>query len=191
MKTIPLVTVLFARADSVYKRLPGCDVFDEKRDARTWRGGSSVVAHPPCRLWGRLYKFAKPAPGEKELALYAVGSVRQFGGVLEHPSESKLWQASDLPLPGCGKDSFGGWTLEIEQFHWGHKAQKRTWLYIVGVDQSSIPVIPFRHGGPSHCIRPVSNGAQHLPVLSHAAREHTPPDLAVWLCDLARRVHFS
>ena len=43
------VAVLFARADSIYKTLPGCDVYDIKRDARTWPGGCPVVAHPPCR----------------------------------------------------------------------------------------------------------------------------------------------
>ena len=35
MKT---VAVLFARADSVYKTLPGVDVWDEARDARQWPG---------------------------------------------------------------------------------------------------------------------------------------------------------
>jgi hypothetical protein len=35
-----MVAVLFARADSVYKALDGCDVWDIERDARRWPGGS-------------------------------------------------------------------------------------------------------------------------------------------------------
>ncbi len=41
MKT---VAVLFARADSHYKALPGSDVWDAERDALRWPGGCPVVA---------------------------------------------------------------------------------------------------------------------------------------------------
>jgi len=44
------VAVLFARADSIYKSLPDCDVYDIERDARTYDGPWPVVAHPPCRV---------------------------------------------------------------------------------------------------------------------------------------------
>jgi hypothetical protein len=33
------VAVLFARANSNYKRLPGVEVYDLARDARTFQGG--------------------------------------------------------------------------------------------------------------------------------------------------------
>lgn len=39
------VAVLFARADSHYKELPDCDVYDMTRDARTYDGPHPVVAH--------------------------------------------------------------------------------------------------------------------------------------------------
>ena len=90
------IAVLFARQDSIYKTLPGCDVLDIERDARNWPGGCPVVAHPPCRAWGRLRAFAKPRNDEKELALLAIEHVRQFGGVLEHPAASTLWDAAGL-----------------------------------------------------------------------------------------------
>jgi len=79
------VAVLFARDDSVYKTLPGCDVWDTERDARRWPGGAPVVAHPPCRLWAKLRQFAKAEDPEAErrLAVDAVEHVRVFGGVLE------------------------------------------------------------------------------------------------------------
>ena len=57
------VAVLFARSDSVYKTLPGCDVWDKERDARCFAGNEKIVAHPPCRGWGKLRKLAKPEPG--------------------------------------------------------------------------------------------------------------------------------
>lgn len=94
------VTVLFARRDSIYKTLPDCDVWDADRDARLWPGGTPVVAHPPCRLWGRLRHFARKTKGERQLAIMAVRRVRQWGGVLEHPAGSRLWAKASLPPLG-------------------------------------------------------------------------------------------
>lgn len=136
------VAVLFARADSVYKTLPGTDVFDIDRDARTWQGGAPVVAHPPCRTWSRLRNFAKAPPHEAGLAIWAVDQVRRYGGVLEHPQSSKLWPAAGLPEPGQ-VDEFGGFTVGIRQFEWGHKADKPTLLYIVGIKPADLPAKPF------------------------------------------------
>lgn len=181
-----MVAVLFARSDSVYKSLPGCDVWDAERDARKWPGGVSVVAHPPCRAWGRLRQFAKPRTDEKALALFAVEQVRRYGGVLEHPASSSLWAAAELPRPGEFCDEFGGWTLEVDQFRFGHKAEKLTWLYIVGAGVASIPPIPSRVGNPAYCIRPPKKGLR-LPTVSKVEREATPPLFAHWLVDLAFR----
>lgn len=182
------VAVLFARSDSVYKALDGCDVYDIERDARTSPGGSPVVAHPPCRAWGRLRNFAKPRPDEMDLARFAVDRVRTFGGVLEHPEASTLWADQGLPRPGCGFDKFGGWTLPVLQYWWGHKADKATWFYIVGVLPRDIPPIPLVLGEGSHCVCSSSKNKMKArrPELTKAAREHTPPALAEWLVQLAR-----
>lgn len=102
------VAALFVRADSIYKDMPGVDAWDAERDARTWPGGCPVVAHPPCRAWGRLRQFAKPRADEKELALFALQQIRKFGGVLEHPAESSLWNEAFLPKPGEFPDERGG-----------------------------------------------------------------------------------
>lgn len=191
-----MIAVLFARQDSCYKKLPGCDVFDIERDARTWPGGYAVVAHPPCRAWGRLRKFAKPRPDEKELALFAVDQVRRFGGVLEHPEGSTLWPEKNLPGPGF-KDEFGGWTLPIFQQWFGHRAEKSTLLYIVGIEPAGIPEIPFSLGRASHVIaqhRTLKDGSRMKkghpdwrPEVTKAEREHTPIELANWLVELAKR----
>ena len=74
------VAVLFARRDSVYKSLAGCDVWDIDRDAMTWTGGAPVVAHPPCRAWGRLRTFAKPREFARSTGPFAIDQVRAWGG---------------------------------------------------------------------------------------------------------------
>lgn len=179
------VAALFVRADSVYKKMPGVDCYDIERDARTWAGGCPVVAHPPCRAWGRLRQFAKPREDEKSLAIHAVGLVRQFGGVLEHPAESTLWAESGLPRPGRFPDEYGGWSIEIEQYHFGHRAEKRTWIYIVGAGPDAV-TIPTRPGRATHCVRPTRKYPR-LPSITKSEREHTPEALAIWLIEMARR----
>ncbi len=188
---VKTVAALFVRADSVYKTLPGVDAWDMERDARKWPGGCPVIAHPPCRAWGRLAHMAKPRADEKELARFAVRMVRKWGGALEHPMTSHLWP--DQGLPGSGKkDEFGGWTLPINQHWWGHRAEKATRLYVVGCAPTDIPPMPFRIDKPTHVIasssaRQVRTHPQVRPEVTKAEREHTPPELAAWLVDLARR----
>jgi hypothetical protein len=180
------VAVLFARSDSVYKTLPDCDVWDIDRDARKWPGGAPVVAHPPCRAWGRLRHFAKPRPDEKDLAVAAVANVRAFGGVLEHPACSSLWSHCSLPRPGAGKDEHGGWTLEVRQCDWGHPAEKLTWLYIVGAQPSDLPPMPPRQE-PTGLVKPRRGVPRDgRKIITKAARERTPADFARWLTEVAR-----
>ena len=181
-----MVAVLFARHDSVYKSIPGCDVWDIKRDARLWPGGSPVVVHPPCRAWGRLRTFAKPRPDEKDLARWAVAQVRRWGGVLEHPAGSTLWADQNLPLHGEGRDEHGGWTLAAPQKWWGHKAEKATWFYIVGCVPSEIPMLPLVLGDALYVVQSRKRH-DHRPHITKAEREHTPEALARWLVELARR----
>lgn len=184
------VAVLFARSDSHYKALSGVDVWDRERDARRWGGGAVVVAHPPCRAWGALRTVARPRPDEKALALLAVEHVRRHGGVLEHPAASTLWRACDLAEPGT-IDAAGGRCITVDQWHWGHKASKPTRLYFVGLRYDELPAQPRRAGKPTHCITQghgIRKGMPgFLPRVTDAEREHTPPELAAWLVELARR----
>lgn len=181
-----VVSVLFARGDSVYKTLQNCDVWDSERDARKWQGGTPIVAHPPCRAWGRLRHFAKPRADEKDLALFAVEQIRKYGGVLEHPEASTLWAAAKLPKPG-DRDQWGGWTLPVKQFWWGHEADKKTWLYICGVEPKDAPLIPLKLGYAPKVVATSKRGVGRRPEISKFDRERTPPCFAEWLCDLARR----
>lgn len=180
-----MIAVLFARADSVYKQLPSCDVWDADRDACKWGGGVPVVAHPPCRAWGRLRAFAKPRPDEKDLARWAVVQVRKFGGVLEHPAGSTLWPDQGLPNPGM-RDVWGGWTFAAPQKWWGHKAEKATWFYIVGCEPFDIPPVPLVLGEAAYVVQSRKR-TDHRPHITKAEREETPLSLALWLVELARR----
>lgn len=183
-----MVAVLFARKDSVYKQMPGVDVFDKDRDARNFQGGIPVVAHPPCRAWGRLRAFAKPEPGEKQLAVWAVQQVRKWGGVLEHPESSSLWTQMNLPI-GMQRDQFGGYTISVDQFWWGHRARKRTWLYVVGVEPNQLPEMPLRFDAITHTVSTTMHrGRKNFrpkPSISKKEREATPPEFAGWLVKLA------
>ena len=182
---LPDVAVLFARADSHYKTLSGVEVYDIDRDARTYDGPWPVVAHPPCRAWGRLRSFASPRPDERNLARLAVAMVREWGGVLEHPAGSTLWAAQRLPGPG-ERDAFGGWTLAAPQKWWGHKAEKETWFYVVGCEPRDIPDLPFTLSEATHVVQ-TRKREDYRPHITKAEREHTTPELALWLVELARR----
>jgi hypothetical protein len=140
--------------------------------------------------------FAKPRPDEKDLALFAVRQVREFGGVLEHPEGSTLWAAAGLPRPGH-RDEFGGWTMPIAQHWFGHRAEKLTLLYIVGCTPAQVPEVPMVLGAATHVItqcRTLAGGGRlkkgmpgWRPEVTPAEREHTPPALAAWLVELAGR----
>jgi hypothetical protein len=171
--TVSQVAALYVRADTPYRGI-AAECFDMQRDARTYAGNLPVVAHPPCRAWGRLRHFAKPRHDERGLGLHAVDMVRQWGGVLEHPASSTLWAAAGLPAPGQ-RDPWGGFTLPVLQSWWGHQAPKATWLYIVGREPASLPAIPYALGIP----------AGRVENMGKAAREATPPALAAWLCQVA------
>jgi hypothetical protein len=114
-----------------------------------------------------------------------VGQVQAWGGVLEHPAESTLYAHCGLPLPGRSPDRFGGWTAEVRQCDWGHRAEKATWLYVVGMHPDELPALPARREA-THCIRPTKSYSR-LPSVTKAEREHTPPELARWLVEVARR----
>lgn len=169
----PGVSVLFARSDSCYTEL-ACDVWDIGRDARNFSGCGPVIAHPPCRAWGRFSRVAKPRHDEAALGLFAVDAVRRCGGVLEHPHASKLWAAAGLPKPGFF-DDWGGFTLLVDQGWWGHPAPKPTWLYFCGVDKALLPAIPVQ----------LHRAGGRVSDFSTARRESTPVGLALWLVGVA------
>lgn len=178
------VSVLFAHRRSAYWDLP-VEVFDERRDARAWKmnEGGPVIAHPPCRLWCRMSHLSVAPESERELAFFALAAVRSNRGVLEHPAHSKFWAAAGLPRPGA-KDEHG-WTLAVSQKWWGHRAEKGTWLYIVGCPPAEIPELPLVLGRASHTCG-LARG-QTKRGLDDDERDLTPIHFAWWLEELASR----
>lgn len=212
------------------------DVWDITRDARKYEGPHPVVAHPPCKLWGRLRHLAHvecPDPdcgwhgpeseaggcirvcpecghgcwSDADCAPRAVEQVRRWGGVLEHPAGSKLWEHCGLPAAVVNAhcpfvpdhidtedepfpvDAHGGYTIEVDQVEWGHVARKRTWLYLVGVPRSALEAPPFPGREPTHSVAWRSKAARAAGRRECSAekRRRTPPLFAEYLIRLARQ----
>jgi hypothetical protein len=187
-----MVSVLFVAKNSVYKTL-GVDCWDEERDALNWPGGNPIVAHPPCRLFCKLRMFSTAPQEEKRLAYWAVDQVREYGGVLEHPSGSELWKECSLPSPGK-RDAFG-FCYGVEQWLFGHPAKKATWLYIVGCNPTDLPGHPFRMGYADHAIGKCRrrNNLKRSELFDNRkeTRSATPPAFARWLIETAERCKTS
>jgi len=137
------VAILFCDPKGIYSTIPGCDLWDEKRDARTYAGPWPVVAHPPCQLWGpfaainyKRWGGEHNSPGNDGGCFTgALTAIKKWGGVLEHPANSRAWMPHLLPKPeGIGWRAAypGEWVCEVWQSAYGHRANKRTWLYYCG-----------------------------------------------------------
>lgn len=179
------VVVLFVRADSLYKAMPGVECYDAQRNALTWGGGCSVVAHPPCRSWGVLSHMANPRVGEKDLGPWAIEQVRKWGGVLEHPAGSRLFRHCGCAVPDGLPDEWNGISILIDQFDFGHVAHKDTILYIVGCAKLP-PLPPTRMEGTDRSICGNVPGTHRC---TQKQREETPVKLAEWMIEVARRSH--
>ena len=144
-----MIAALYVEDGGCYFGLEGVDPWPESRDARQYAGPHPVVAHPPCQRWGKLWA-GQPLwikrTGQRKVKgddggcfKAALASVRQWGGVLEHPWGSHAWPHFGLNTPSreggwIKADDVGGWTCCVEQGRYGHYARKPTLLYVVGRD---------------------------------------------------------
>ena len=138
------IAALYVATGGCYFNQPDVDPWDEERDARAFAGPHPVVAHPPCERWGRYWSGGPSARVRRLLGdddgcfAAAVAAVRRWGGVLEHPQASHAWKAHGIARPpfvgGWVPGDELGWTCQVEQGHYGHRARKATWLYAVGCD---------------------------------------------------------
>jgi len=179
------VAVLFCEKKSIYKKLHGTDCYDVNRDAMTFTGSIPVIAHPPCRLFSKLYKFSTAPKKEKKYSFFSIKIIRKNGGVLEHPAGSRLWIEARLPIANGDYDKYGGFTIKIDQFLFGHKARKSTLLYICGIKKSDIPVMDFKIGYPEYVVGTTSKKSNKK-ELSKKMRMQTPLKFALWLLKIAR-----
>lgn len=177
------IAVLCVQYGSVYTRLDWSserlELFDKCRNAFSFTGDYPVIAHPPCRLWGKLKGLANPDDPflEKELGRFCVRKVIENGGVLEHPFDSGLFKEMGLPLGGTENEL--GFTLEMPQRWFGHSMIKNTWLFFSRIELASLPELrPVIPGSPRKAIE----------LLSKKQREATPVLLAEWLVRAAQLV---
>ena len=144
------IAALFVELRGIYAGLPGVDLWDIARDARTYAGPYPVVAHPPCARFCRLaglvaYRYPhRPKHQDDGCFASALRSVRTYGGVLEHPAYSDAFGLYGLraPRPKAGwtpnHDGHDGWVCHVEQARYGHAARKATWLYACRTDRTAL-----------------------------------------------------
>lgn len=188
-----MIAALYVDPRGPYAGLPGVDLWDEARDARLYQGPYAVVAHPPCQRWGQLANMVQARYG------YQIGSddgrfeaalrcVRTYGGILEHPAISAAWKTFGITQPRRGgwyrADSLGGWTCEVDQSQYGHKARKATWLYAFGV--THLPSLLWGRRAGTHSVRRMEGC--NLPEISKSERHITPPAFRDVLLAMARSV---
>lgn len=144
-----MIAALFVAEDGPYVGLPDVEVWGLSRDARLYAGPHRVIAHPPCERWGRYWgggpsaKVRRVKGDDGGCFRAALEAVRNWGGVLEHPEASAAWDAFGLRKPPRAggwvyADWNGGWTCCVDQGHYGHRAQKATWLYACRVSLPSL-----------------------------------------------------
>ncbi len=198
-----VIAALFIDPRGPYANRPDVDAWDEKRDARKYDGPWPVVAHPPCQRWGRYWSGGPSAKVRRVLGddggcfESALASVRNFGGVLEHPEASHAFRRFGLRIPQRGhgwqpdEDSF---VCCVEQGHYGHPARKATWLYYVGKCPPALIWGPSNgrrldEGFHSKAERDAARAAGRAPIKRLSTRENllTPPAFAELLIGLARQ----
>lgn len=181
--------------DGCYSGLPGVDPWPEARDARRYTGPYPVVAHPPCTRWGRYWHGSPSAPHQFNLGedagcfAAALTAVRNHGGVLEHPRDSRAWPFFGLKTPPRSggwvpADRFGGWTCYVEQCQYGHEAQKPSFLYAKGVDR---PELRWGEFPDPKWVKIENIGGKD----KVRRREATPPEFRDLLLAMARSAYCS
>jgi len=196
-----MIAALYVETNGCYFNLPGVDPWDINRDARTYPGPFPVVAHPPCQRWGR---FSEGSMTKKDQVTgddggcfeAAMTSLRDWGGVLEHPAHSKAWPAFRIPTPpktGWLNFNMDWWTGEVEQGHYGHPARKKTWLLVHG------PKPPELIWGPCEQRLPAKRlaergyeSARRCGIIANMCSKHrqrTPPQFRDLLLSFAQSIH--
>jgi hypothetical protein len=162
------VAALYVEPKGCYVAAPGVDAWDEARDARKYAGPHPVVAHPPCQRWGRFWHGSTRKPHQYQLGddggcfRAALAAIRRYGGVLEHPADSRAWDVHGMTKPPRAggwvkvdppaerndvpqewKDDCNMWTCCVYQGHYGHPSGKATWLVTAGIAREDLPELKW------------------------------------------------
>lgn len=211
----PKIAALYVETDGAYFGLPGVEPWDEARDARKYAGPHPVVAHPPCQRWGRFWHGSTAKPHQFKLGddggcfAAALTDVIDYGGVLEHPKDSRAWTIYGIAKPPHGGGWVraypgkqhprlaGVWTCCVYQGHYGHFAGKGTWLIAAGVARDQLPEL--RWGKTEQRIHPRAlelhgyEKARRIGMMAMVGgkdktriRNATPPEFRELLISIAR-----
>ena len=202
-----MIAALYVETDGVYYGRADVDPWDEARDARRYDGPHPVVAHPPCQRWGRFWHGSTRKPHQYKLGddnacfAWAMNAVRRYGGVLEHPADSRAWGHFGMIRPERGRgwtrpDAHGGRSCYVEQGHYGHEARKPTWLYAVGVENCFLIFVRGKQKLPQWMIERYGYAkARKIGVVAmiggkdkQKIRNRTPPRFRDVLLAMARTV---
>jgi len=137
-----MISAIFVESYGCYQNDDRLDPWDIERDARKYNLDNPVIAHPPCQKWGKMARVNYARWGgehnkpEEDGGCFAsaLESVNRCGGVLEHPAQSYAWGRYGIEKPNRNQwtETLNGWTCEVWQSAYGHRANKATWLYYVG-----------------------------------------------------------
>ena len=163
---------MFCEAGSTYNDLDA-EVWGIERDAMTWEGGRPAIYHPPCRLWGQLRQFSTAPACERLTGIWAIHMVSQFGGVLEHPVGSTLF--NEIPK------NYPGFMSVINQCWFGHPFRKRTKLYVNGLSMGEYGELIKPFVGSRYPSKRLENSSRKW-------RTKTPVDLAKFLIEICKRI---
>ncbi len=185
------VAALYVETGGAYWNLPGVEAWDEARDARLYDGPHPVVAHPPCDRWHMLsavnhkrWGFKINEDGGRFAS--ALEAVRKWGGVLEHPAQSRAFRFHGIPHPDCRgwqRTFDGDWITEVDQAAYGHRARKSTWLLYSG--STPPPELIWRETKGTHQVGAFD---QKLPIMAKREALATPPAFRDLLLSIARSV---
>lgn len=192
-----MIAALYVQKGGGYFGIEGVDPWDEARDARLYCGPWPVVAHPPCQRWGPFAKVNyvrwggdhnKPG-NDGGCFASALHMVQIFGGVLEHPKNTKAWSSFGLPKPAVeGWTAFDrGWVCEVWQSAYGHRARKSTWLFYSG--DTPPHALKWERKAGTHQVgfHDQRGKARNKPTLSRKEANATPPNFRDELLALAAR----
>lgn len=201
------VAALYVEADGTYFGLDGVEPWALPQRSQDYHGPHPVVAHPPCQRWGRYFGGSPRKPHQYKLGddggrfAHALWAARTWGGVVEHPAETRAYAYYGLKTPPRSGgwvpvDDYGGYACYVEQGHYGHFSRKGTWLYANGIN------LPELRWGP--CEKPLPEwmieryGYEKARRIGHMAmvggkrkteiRDATPPEFRDVLLAMARDV---
>ena len=192
-----MIAALYVQAEGAYSGLPGVELWDEARDARTYAGPWPVVAHPPCQTWCKMApvnqaRYGIPIGSDDGCFAAALASVCGVGAACwSIRPTSAHGVPTDLPWPpeagGWQRDSDGGWCCYVEQAHYGHRARKASWLYAIDTELPELRWGAAGHSGAwisSDRPRAVLN-ARGIAQLSKREASATPPAFRDLLLSIA------